>query len=299
MASTASGSSEELPQQEEGGKGKEPLIPELQIEVIKQLVASHYPKINLHGLDDLKIMIRRLINDSKVVDKENDSVRQMVEDAIWSTAVIRPVFTFKHHGRSKLAVESIYNFSLYKDRIRHLELSFDKIKCDPSLKRGLRNRVVKSIWETAKAMSSIKVHFPRIKSLTVEIFIDTSELSDKDSQSGAWWEINTCIFQTPTEVWGPAHLWPDFIDLRTLDEQDKSLRVLVADLLEAARADGPGHKKLFKLLVNHRINDEPWDFVDSRGEIALPWLWRCDEIDFSDEDVDVNDVIQKAWDSRR
>jgi hypothetical protein len=147
-------------------------------------------------------------------------------------------------------------------------------------------------------MSSIKVHFPRIKSLTVYVIVDASELSDKDSQSGAWWEINTSVFQTPTEVWGPTHLWPEFIDLRTLDEEDQPLRALIADLLEAARADGPGSKKVFKLLVKRRMTEGGWDSVD-RDATAMPWLWRCDEIDFSDGNVDAGSVVQRAWDSRR
>lgn len=72
-------------------KGKGPALPgELQISIFEHMIAQQCPVITLRDQAHLDKIIATLIDVSNIKDKASDNIHAMVENAIWTTAVIRP-----------------------------------------------------------------------------------------------------------------------------------------------------------------------------------------------------------------
>ena len=282
-------------------KSKGPSLPrELQLSVMEHLVAQQCPVITLWNKNDLERIIAELIDVSDVHDKATDNIAIMVEAAIWSTAAIRPSFRLSSgegagNGEACIVADLPPGLIGFAGRIRHLELAIGMHLSAPSPPEPGSRDGIKNLWLATKAMYDIKRRFPALETFIVFLSVDATGFCDGEAKDGTWWELLRSVDTAP------------FLRSRTRtrdsspppEEPHATIRTWVSRLLEAANAHKVGKKNVFKLLVERDMGSHSKQSESSPGQFSLtPWLLRCDEINFSNEN-DMDSVVEKAWDSRR
>ena len=278
------------------GKGK-PLPRELQISVMEHLVAQQCPIIALDNREHLEQIIAQLIDLSDVADKASDDVAIMAEEAIWSTAAIRPSFRlWRSRGeRTSIAAHLPPGLLGFAHRIRHLELAIGMHLSAPAAPEpGYRRDGIENLWLATNAMFVMKLQFPALDTLIVYLSVDATGFCDEDAKGGTWWALLKSVDKHPfigrkvVRIGAP----------RPPKEPHKTIRTWVTELLESANVEKVGKKRLFKLLVERDMEGYSEKSHSSpRPEGLTPWLLRCDEINFTNE-KDMDSVVQRAWDSR-
>jgi hypothetical protein len=260
---------------------------ELQDMVMEQYVASNYPVAHIirssKEFDDLVAEIETKAKSSHL----GKFLKKSIETALYSTAVFRLNMAYQKtttaDGESKITTQIPAAVASIVDRIQNLEITFST--------QIVQGRVVNAtaLGRAAFAMTSLKACFPRLKCFSIYLAVDVSSTRDDKAKAGQWAHVASHSGSDPLMTHFPSPL--------------SQFQDTIAALLRAARFQGPGDTKLFKLSVE-RPRAEFEELGEGMGfdpnyewhsEQWMPWVRRCDGVEFQSVD-DFSGVLQKAMD---